>query len=114
MKKTSDYLAMLNKVAESNDLATLGQLDTEVSVYYGYMNVQYGQLEADRELWIELFTIDHTDIKHTNASLDRAWNITADGQNMIKMKRELDALNTILKSIKNQLIRLSIEKRESE
>lgn len=112
MQSTNDYLAMLNVVAETSDMATLSKLDVEVSVAYGYMNVKYAQLEAMKDATIKKYEEDNPDVKHTNASLERYWNTTNNGQIMTKLKGELKALDTILKAVKNLLIRLSIENRE--
>lgn len=114
MKTTTAYLAMLNQVAESNDLETLSVLDVQVSVAYGYLNVKYGRLEAQRDVFLDEYEKEHSDEKHTVASLERTWGVSQHGQEMTQLKYELRALDTILKATKNLLIRLSIEKRESE
>lgn len=110
IKNTDYYLKLLTVVHERNDLNALSIIDIEATVAYGYMNTIYGRLEAKKELFIDKFEKD-SDKKNTIASLDRAWFITKNGQEMIKLKRDIQVMETILRTVKNKLIVLSIEKK---
>lgn len=111
IKPTSHYLGLLNQVHMNNDLASLSEIDTEAAVAFGYMNTLYGELEAKKAKFEEEMISESG--KKTNTVLERAWFVTEDGQNMIRLKRDIKTMDTILKSVKNKLITLSIEKKEN-
>ena len=112
IKKIAYYLELLQQAHEQNNFAALEIIDNEATVCYGYMNSKYGRLEADKALFINNYKKEHEDEKHTNASLENAWDITEDGQEMLILKRDIGTMEAILRSVKNKLIVLSIEHRE--
>jgi hypothetical protein len=113
IKKIAYYLSLLQQAHEQNNFHALEIIDNEATVAYGYMNSKYGRLEAEKAIFIDNYKKENEDIKHTNASLDNQWDITEKGQEMLILKRDIGTMEAILRSVKNKLIVLSIEKKET-
>lgn len=113
IQKAEYYLELLQTAHEQNNFAALEIIDNEATVAYGYMNTRYGRFEAEKEMYIYEYKEVNQDTKHTNASLETAWNITKNGQEMLMLRRDIQVMEKILASVKNKLIVLSIEKKNT-
>ena len=113
IKKVSYYLTLLQQAHEQNNFAALEIIDNEATVAYGYINSKYGRLEAQKAMFINNYRKENPKKKHTNASLDNQWDITEDGQEMLVLKRDIGTMEAILRSVKNKLIVLSIEQKNT-
>lgn len=113
IKKIAYYLELLQQAHEANNFGALEIIDNEATVCYGYMNSKYGRLEAQKARYIDEYKKGNPEEKHTIAALDNNWDITEDGQEMLILKRDIGTMEAILRSVKNKLIVLSIEKKET-
>lgn len=113
LKPASYYLELLQQAQERNDFSALGEVDSEATIAYGYLTSLNGKLEAKKALFIENYTKENEG-KHTIAFLDRQWDITPEGQAMIKGKANVKVFEAILRNVKNKIIQISIEKRAHE
>lgn len=80
-----------------------------VGGYYDQMCMLYFEMQektADLEKAEALYIMAHRDGKESDISIKRSWNVTEQGLELMKMKRQLKGMEKLLGSLKRRTYEL--------
>ena len=110
MKESKDYIKELDTLASNTDLVSSDGLYNHITASFSYWNSGLARITVKRATFFEEENKPLETGKYPSvASLDKRWDATEEGKQMILLKAEVENLKAIGKAVDNHNFTLRSE-----
>lgn len=110
MKKSKDYLEQLETLSENTDYVYSDNLYNVITASFAYWNSALAQMNVRRAEFYDKTNVPMNNGKMPSvASIEKQWDATPDGKQLILLKAEVDNLKALAKAVDNHNFNLRAE-----